>query len=237
MKKLNRKKGIKIILFTLVAFLFILVSSFFLYVSSSYKADNLALTILETKQNIEVIDQLTILSPSEPTDTALIFYPGAKVEASAYLPLLEQLRQNGIQCILVEMPFNLAVFQPNAAEDIFEKYPDIEHWYIGGHSLGGAMASDYASENKEKIDGLILLGAYIYGNYPPEKALTIYGTLNANLEEKINYTENIVVIEGGNHAQFGNYGEQKNDPPATITAKQQQEVAVEAILAFINRKE
>lgn len=236
MKKLNRKKHIKIALFTFLAFLLILIPSFFLYVSNGYKADDLALTVLETSENIEVIDQLTVLSPSEPTDTALIFYPGAKVEAVAYLPLLEQLRQNGIQCILVEMPFNLAFFQPNAAESIFGMFPEIDHWYLGGHSLGGAMASDYASENSEKIDGLILLGAYIYGNYPPEKALTVYGTLNDNLEEKIDYTENIVVIEGGNHAQFGNYGEQKNDPPATITAEEQQAITVEAILAFMNRK-
>ncbi|WP_373482782.1 alpha/beta hydrolase [Acetobacterium sp.] len=98
------------------------------------------------------------------------------------------------------------------------------------------MASSYAANNQDKIDGLILLGAYIYGDFPPVKALTIYGTLNANLEENINYTDNIVFIEGGNHAQFGNYGQQKGDPPATISSEEQQDIAVQAILDFIKER-
>ena len=99
--------------------------------------------------------------------------------------------------------------------------------------MGGAMASDYASNHQDQIKGLILLGAYIYGNYPEEDALTIYGTFNTSVAEKINYTENIVVIEGGNHAQFGNYGRQRGDLDATISSEEQQSIAVEAIKKFI----
>lgn len=95
------------------------------------------------------------------------------------------------------------------------------------------MASSYASDNPEKVDGLILLGAYVYGDYPSEKALTVYGTFNDNLEKNIDYEDNIVIIEGGNHAQFGNYGRQKGDPDATITSEKQQDLAVEAIVEFI----
>ena len=132
------------------------------------------------------------------------------------------------------MPFNMAIFDVNAADDVFERLPQISNWYIAGHSMGGAMASDYASKNPEKVSGLILMGAYIYGDYPPDKALTIYGTFNDNLEKNIDYTENIVKIEGGNHAQFGNYGKQKGDPDATITAEEQQNITVGAICDFIN---
>jgi pimeloyl-ACP methyl ester carboxylesterase len=103
--------------------------------------------------------------------------------------------------------------------------------------MGGAMASNYASKNQNKLDGLILLGAYIYGDYPPSKALTIYGTFNSNLEKNIKYTENIVIIEGGNHAQFGNYGKQKGDPDATISAEEQQTITVNAIVEFVGRSE
>lgn len=99
--------------------------------------------------------------------------------------------------------------------------------------MGGAMASSYASDNPDKIEGLILLGAYIYGDYPAEKALTIYGSFNDDLEAHIDYTENIVKIEGGNHAQFGNYGKQKGDPDAAITADEQQNIAVAAIKNFL----
>lgn len=158
---------------------------------------------------ITVKDNLTILSPSYPSDTAIIFYPGAKVEAGAYLPLLDQVRQTGVACFLVHMPFHMAIFNPNAAEDVISEFSDISHWYIAGHSMGGAMASRFAASHPDQVDGLILMGAYIYGDYPDEKTLTIYGSLNQSVEDHIDYTENIVEIEGGNHAQFGNYGLQK----------------------------
>lgn len=134
------------------------------------------------------------------------------------------------------MPLNFAILDSDAADEVFDELPEINYWYIGGHSMGGAMASSYAAENAEKIDGLVLLGAYIYGDVPPEDAITIYGTLNSNLEKNIDYTENVVIIEGGNHAQFGNYGEQKGDPPATISRESQQNIAVEEILDFIEEK-
>lgn len=231
--KLRNKKLIKILLVSLLAILLVLIVSFYMYVSDYYRADSAAVMAIQTGKDIQVLDNLTILSPEEATDIAFIFYPGAKVEATAYLPILEKLRQNGITCVLVEMPFNMAIFNPNAADDVFELLPNIKNWYIGGHSMGGAMASNYASKNSDKVKGLILLGAYVYGDYPPEKALTVYGTFNSNLERNIDYTENIVVIDGGNHAQFGNYGQQKGDPAATITHEQQQDIAVEAILEFI----
>ena len=81
---------------------------------------------------------------------------GAKVEAAAYLPLLNQLRQTGLTCILVEMPFYLAIFDVNAAEDVMAQFPDIQHWYIAGHSMGGAMASQFASEHPDEVDGLTI---------------------------------------------------------------------------------
>jgi len=206
---------------------------FFWYVSDYYRAEDVALEMLSAGDNIEVRDNLTILSPSYPTDTAIIFYPGAKVEAAAYLLLLDQLRQTGLTCILVEMPFHLAIFDVNAAEDVMAQFPDISHWYIAGHSMGGAMASQFASEHPDEVDGLILLGAYLYGDYPTEDTLTIYSSLNQSVEDEIDYTENVVEIEGGNHAQFGNYGPQKGDLPATISAEEQQTQTVEAISNFI----
>jgi dienelactone hydrolase len=230
------KKRSKIILIAILSILAILTVTFFIYVSDYYQADDVAGAVMQSDDTIRVQGNLTILTPATPSDTALIFYPGAKVEDTAYLQILEKLRQNGITCVLVKMPFNMAIFDPNAADQVFDALPDIKNWYIGGHSMGGAMASSYAANHKSKVQGLILLGAYIYGDYPPENTLTVYGTLNANLEEKINYTENIVIIEGGNHAQFGNYGIQKGDPPAAISREEQQAIAVQAILDFIQER-
>ena len=232
-----RRKRRKIAAGILLAVLVLIAGGFFWYVSDYYRAEDVALEVVSAGDNIEVQGDWTILSPSYPTDTAIIFYPGAKVEAIAYLPLLDQLRQTGLTCVLVEMPFHLAIFDANAAEEVMPQFPDVQHWYIAGHSMGGAMASQFASEHLDEVDGLILLGAYIYGDYPPEDTLTIYGSLNQSVEDKIDYTENVVEIQGGNHAQFGNYAPQKGDLPATISAEEQQAQAVEAISNFIARQQ
>lgn len=217
-----------------MALVLILAGAFLIYVSDYSRADSVALAVMQNDPGLTVKDNYMILSPTAPSDTALIFYPGGKVEYTAYLPILEKIRQTcGITCILVKMPFNLAVFDENAADGMISQFPDIKNWYIGGHSLGGAMASSYASRHQDQVKGLILLGAYIYGNYPAENALTVYGTLNTAVAEKVKYTTNVVVIEGGNHAQFGNYGKQKGDPDATISSEEQQNIAVAAIKAFL----
>lgn len=226
-KKLRIALGIVVLLLALCA------GAFFWYVSDYYRAEDVALDVLAQDSGLSVQDDLTVLSPSVPSDTAIIFYPGAKVEAEAYLPLLEQIKQTGVTCILVHMPFRMAIFDANAAEDVMEQFPEIQHWYMAGHSMGGAMASQFASGHQDEIDGLILLGAYIYGDYPDEKTLTVYGSLNQSVEDHIDYTENIVEIEGGNHAQFGNYGPQKGDLPATISAAEQQAQTVDAISDFM----
>ena len=134
------------------------------------------------------------------------------------------------------MPFNLAVFDANAADEIIDQFPDIDNWYLAGHSLGGAMASNYASKRPDKVSGLILLGAYLYGSYPVDNTLTVYGSFNTAVADKVNYTENVVIIAGGNHAQFGNYGKQRGDPDATISSEEQQDIAVEAIKEFLNKR-
>lgn len=233
MKKRPYRK-LKIAGITVLLVCALLFGGFLLWANDYYHADDTALSIMNGDSPPEVIDNLTILSADNSADTGIIFYPGAKVEALAYLPILEKIANQGYTCVLVKMPFHMAIFDVNAADAVYAKLPQISNWYIAGHSMGGAMASAYASKNPEKVSGLILLGAYIYGDYPPEKSLTIYGTFNDSLEKNIDYTQNIVKIEGGNHAQFGNYGKQKGDPDATITAEEQQNIAVAAICDFID---
>lgn len=221
----------------LAAVVVLLAGAFFWYVSDYYRAEDVALAVMSDGSGITVQDNLTVLAPSVPGDTAVIFYPGAKVEAEAYLPLLDQLRQNGLTCILVHMPFHMAIFDADAAEEVIAQFPQYSHWYMAGHSMGGAMASQFAAGHPEEIDGLILLGAYIYGDYPPADTLTVYGSLNQSVEDKLDYTENVVEIQGGNHAQFGNYGPQKGDATATISAEEQQAQTVDAIMKFIGQRQ
>lgn len=177
------------------------------------------------------------------TVAGLIFYPGGKVEHTAYTPLMEALASEGILCVLIEMPFRLAVLDRNAAEGIPEAFPEVEHWYMGGHSLGGSMAASYLSSHTEDFAGLILLGAYSTVDLSGTElsVLSVYGSEDGvlNREKYAEYRPNLpegfteTVIEGGNHAFFGAYGEQDGDGTATVTPAEQVRETVAAILSML----
>lgn len=236
MKK-NNKKRLKIVLLSLLALILITIIGFYIYTLDYYKADDTAIqTIATGGSRTEIQGNLTIFyADNIENDTALIFYPGGKVEAAAYTPILMKLAQNGITCVLVKMPFNLAVFNIDAADEIYDKLPNIKHWYICGHSLGGAMASSYVEKNAKRLEGLIMLGAYPINN-ADIATLAVYGSEDIKLDKtKLEQTKNKLMIQGGNHAYFGNYGEQKGDGTASITWDEQQRQTVQAILDFIKK--
>jgi len=232
------KKRIKIIILLIVTILVLLSGGFLVYAADYSHADQTAMALAEDTTQVNIQGDLLILDSAVPGDTGLIFYPGGKVEAEAYLPLLDQLRDQGITCVLVKMPFNLAVFNKNGGDAAFDARPEITHWMIGGHSLGGVMASSFAVDHPDQIEEVILLGAYVYGGWSQDKALTIYGSQDLVLDQtKVDYEKNVLVLQGGNHANYGNYGKQKGDGIATISKAEQQKQTVEAILAFIGKAE
>ena len=226
-------KIIKIVLLSILSIMLICILSLYIYSQNYYHTDSDVTFLFENDENIEIIDNYTIIKSDNISDKAIIFYPGGKVEHSAYYPMLKEISNQGITVVLVKMPLNLAILNINAANRVYELLPEVKEWYLVGHSLGGAMSSIYAEKHQDILDGLVVLGAYVVGEYPTSDALTIYGTFNDNLEEFFDYTENVVVIDGGNHAQFGNYGKQKGDPDATISAEEQQKQTIKAILDFI----
>ena len=222
-------------LIALAALLVFLAVAFFSYVNDYRHADETALSLLQTSSSIRQQENLTILTPDAGNDTGrgLIFYPGGKVEETAYLPLLELLRAQGITVALVKMPFRLAVFDSNAADKVPDAVPSVSRWYIGGHSLGGAMASSYVSGKEDRLGGLILLGAYPV-NGSPISTLCIYGSEDLMLDKtKLAGVTNVLELAGGNHAQFGNYGSQEGDGVATISRAEQQTKTAAAMFAFL----
>lgn len=230
MKKTNIKVIRKIILSILIVSL-ILIMGFIIYAMDYMHADEKANSIKELN-NITMFDNGDYLLKGTG-DIGIIFYPGAKVEEEAYLPLLEKLREQGYNCILVKMPLRFAFLGTNSAEYYINECSEINTWYLAGHSLGGAMASDYASKNGDLVDGLILLGAYIYGDIEPQKTITIYGENDLNLDKSKLGDTNVYMIEGGNHAGFGNYGIQSGDGELKITRDEQQDITVNLIKNFI----
>ena len=191
-------------------------------------------------------DNLLIFQPENPK-SGLIFYPGGKVEHTAYIPLMEALASDGILCVLVEMPFRLAVLDMSAADGIQYCFPEITHWYLGGHSLGGAMAASYLSGHTEEYEGLILLAAYANEDLSQTslQVLSAYGSEDRVMDPE-KYAENLanlpsglteMVLDGGCHAYFGMYGPQEGDGTPTITNRDQILLTAQAITNLIyNRK-
>ncbi len=232
----KNKSKLKISLIIIASAIILIIGGFYIYTLDYYRADDMvAETYSQSTENITIQDGMTIFHPAKANDkkTGLIFYPGGKVENIAYAPILHNLSQYGITCVLVKMPLNLAVFDTKAANDVFGAISNIDSWYLAGHSLGGAMASSYAGDNLDKLDGLILLGAYPI-NDADVPTLVVYGSEDLGLDlSKLEDVENKFEIVGGNHAYFGNYGEQEGDGTARITRNAQQEIAVDKIIEFI----
>ena len=102
-----------------------------------------------------------VFSPTTgEVNTGLIIYPGGFVDPVAYAPIAREIAARGYLVVLDPMPLNLAVTGINSADAILAAFPEIAHWAIGGHSLGGAMAAEYVKNNPGAVGGLGLGAAY-----------------------------------------------------------------------------
>lgn len=224
MKRMNKNRWLK---FCVIAVM-LLCGVCWWYVLDYYHADDVAVAAMSSAADVVVRQDVNTVAfiPGE-ADTGFILYPGDKVEHTAYAPLMRALADNGVLCVLVEMPLNLAVLDMNAADGIPEMYPQIDSWYIGGHSLGGSMAASHAAKNASVYDGLVLLASYSTADLSSAglKVISIYGSeggvlnMDKYAENKVNLPASFeeAVIEGGCHAGFGSYGPQAGDGAATIT--------------------
>jgi hypothetical protein len=207
-----------------------------------------ALAALESDGRVNVTQgEWIVFAPvTQTATTGFVFYPGARVDPKAYAPPLRELAEQGYLGVIVPMPLNFAILATGRADDVITAHPEIEQWYIGGHSLGGASAAIFADQNPEAVDGVAFWAAFPpNGNSladQPELAVSsIYGTLDglATVDDiaasipLMPADAVLVPIEGGNHAQFGWYGAQQGDNPATISREEQQRQVVDATLALL----
>jgi hypothetical protein len=181
---------------------------------------------------------------SAPT-TGFVIYPGGRVDYRSYAPAAHQIAAQGFLVVIVPMPLNLAVFGVDASQDVISAYPQIRHWSIGGHSLGGSMAADFAKKHPTAVAGLVLWASYPASSDDLSTSGLHVASISASLDglstpAKIARSHALLpadtawtVIAGGDHAQFGWYGSQAGDNPATITRKDQQAKLVAATVALL----
>jgi len=238
-KKFSREKRV---FFSFLLGLALFVGGGFAYFGNYIRGDADAYEALRSTSDVAVTKLgEDYLFDGPGTERALIFYPGAKIEAEAYAPLMQQLAGSGIDCFLLNMPLHMAFLGRERAGAYLDSY-NYNEWYLCGHSLGGAVAAFYAEEHPEQLSGLILLAAYpakpLDGELP---LLLMYGDQDRVMRQDV-YEENRenwscrsteVILPGANHAQFGNYGKQRGDGAAQIGAKEQQTRTTEEILRFI----
>ena len=242
--KAYKKRWFKIVSI-LIAVILLLFGAFFIYTLDYSRPTDIALSAIKDTGSVDVREEggMIVFSPKgTASGTGFAFYPGGKVDYRAYAPLMADLADQGITCVLLKMPFQLAVFDSNAASRAISALPQISKWYVGGHSLGGVMASTFAASNTDKIEGVVFLAAYPSGDIAETglRVLSLYGTEDGVLNmdsfqaSRAKAPPDTVYLEipGGNHAGFGSYGDQKGDNAALISSDQQRKETAGAIALF-----
>lgn len=207
------------------------------------EATERAVLVLQEKE-IQREDGLLVFRPNTPSKRGLIYYPGGLVEPEAYAVTAQGIADAGYLVVIPKMPLNLAFTGINRADKIQAAFPEITSWVMGGHSLGGAMAAEYAKNNTESLDGLIMFASYPANNEEfvnfPIPILTIIGSADPGAPSQLAFSEAIrnyasrYIIEGGNHRQYADYSYQKDDGIATISADVQQNQIISAAVEFLD---
>lgn len=195
---------------------------------------------------IEFVDEGILLSPdgeAANTSTGLVFVPGARVEPTAYLWQLSGIvEQHGVTVLITEPTVNLAFFDLRGLNDFTSAAPEVDRWFVGGHSLGGVRAclmAETALDERDDLAGLVLLGSYcandlsstdlIVASVAAENdGLSTPDTI-ASRAGLLPQSTVFTVIEGANHASFGDYGPQSGDGERSISSNEMRERLTDAL--------
>ena len=206
-----------------------------------------AVEALESDDLVTVTQEpwLTFMPAKVPPSVCLIFYPGGRIDPRAYASLARAIASEGYLVVIPEMPINMAVFNPNVADEIIYYFPNINHWALAGHSVGGTMAVQYTDRHPDTIEGLAIWASYpanssdisdldipvisIYGSREVTVTDTSVGERAHLLPEDTRY----IRIEGGDHHQFGSYEINAEDHLATISPESQHQQIIQAILDLL----
>ncbi len=255
MRPRRRGKALRVALLAVAAVVVLLAGAFFAYVAGYSRATPSAIAALDSDAAVQVVEVpsgYAFLPVRSAGGLGLVVYPGGKVDEKAYAPLCRALAEAGYPVALVRMPFKLAVFGiglgKNGIADLEAALtaagkPVPTRYVAAGHSLGGVMVARFALTEPSRFAGVAFWAAYTDKDLRPAgfAAVTIYGSedkvldLSAVAKASANLPADAVtvVVPGGNHAGFGDYGAQKGDGTATISGAQQRAAVVAAMKTFL----
>jgi len=208
-----------------------------------------AVAALESNDMVTVTRKpwLTFSPNTVAPTTGFIFYQGGRISYLGYSDMMRAISENGYLVVVPKMPLNIAATTPNVADDIIAAYPEIEHWVIGGHSVGGTFAVQYTFNHPDKIAGVA-----IWSSYPADSndishlnipVILIHGSREEGVTDKgVNDRMHLLPantmylsIKGGDHHQFGTYALTTEENLATISRAEQHEQIINAMLALLDR--
>ena len=212
----------------------------------SYRAQNVEAFLVSNDEVTVSDDQNAIqFTPIKPYAKTLVFFPGALVDPRAYSPMCFRVAEHGYKAIIVKMPFRLAQFGYNQTAVIYLFSDTTKKYYLSGHSKGGAMAARFVYEKLARANGLILMGTTRPKDFDLSTlqipVMKIYGDVDgvakpedviAN-KNKLPANTRFIAITGGNHSQFGWYGNQFGDHKAGISRIKQQELILQYLLSMM----
>lgn len=241
------KKIIQRLVLAVTALGILALVGFFIWAETPSRPGSRALAALQSDSAVQITDHGSYIAfepTGPPSATAFLFYPGGHVDFRAYAPILHRIAEHGYLVVLVRVRLNLAFFDIEAGAPVLRDFPQVTTWVTGGHSLGGVAAAYFAAQ-RPAIRGIVF-----WASYPADdrlkatgiRALSIYGTQDGGLDQGAKIEQykayepadtRFVVIQGGNHAQFGDYGPQPGDNPASISPESQWQQVTEATVQFL----
>jgi hypothetical protein len=190
----------------------------------------------------------TLAPASGQGDTAVVFYPGGGVPPEAYLanwaPIVSE---TGITVHVPSMPLRLAVLRPGSAAAVIDAHPEVSNWWVGGHSLGGAMAASFAGGTQPgELAGLVLWASYATAGAELSDRDDLVVVSVSGSEDGLSTPDDITErtpllpsdttfteLDGVTHAQFGAYGPQSGDGNPGVTGQQARRAIADATAAVL----
>lgn len=192
---------------------------------------------------------LTFTPTQRPPTTGFIFYPGGRIDPRGYSTLMRAIAEEGYLVVVPGMPINMAIFNPNIADEIIAAHPQIARWVIGGHSVGGTAAALYTATHPKSVVGLA-----IWSSYPADNSnlanlnipvILMYGGNKTKVtDESVGARKHLlpphtryIKIQGGDHHQFGSYLLTTEENLASISREEQHAQILSAMFELLRMVE